>query len=231
MNYKYKQENLINAKTNYIKFTLSGIAYIIAGTLLVSYLIFAWVYASTPVLGTSMMPTLNPKGSNKSDIVYINRFHKGNSEDIIVVDQGPEYDDSRFIVKRIVAKENDKVSFKKDIESGEYYLYVNGVKKIENYLFDYKSSGDPSNLGNERTYLNIESLKLSRPELFDINNDLVVPKNMVFALGDNRGVSIDSSMKGPFSKSSIVGKVDFIVPYGTSELKFILNRFTPFCFN
>lgn len=230
MKNNFKKTNLLYEKQNLAKTWGVGFLYIVLGSLFIAYFLFVWVYASTPVLGTSMMPNLNPKGANKSDIVYINRFVKGTYGDIIVIDQGKDYGDSRYIVKRLIAKENDRVRFEQDKTDNEFYLFLNGKKIVENYLFNYHTSGDPANTGNTKSYENMETLKLTRPELFDVEGNLVVPKGYIFALGDNRGVSLDSSMKGPFLRETIVGKVDFVVPYGVSEFKFLMNRFTIFNF-
>jgi type IV secretory pathway protease TraF len=47
--------------------------------------------------------------------------------------------------------------------------------------------------------------------VFDNKGRLVLQKNQIFVLGDNRAYSIDSSVEGPFSLDSVVGRVDFVV--------------------
>ena len=194
------------------------------------FIAFSVTYiADVPVLGISMQPTLNPKGETKSDIVYINRFANYTYGDIIVIKQ--DQLEHEYIIKRVIGLQNDTINIISNSYTGEVELYVNDILLHEDYIYDITTSTDPNNLGMEATLSNFIHLKATKPELFNANGYLVVPENQVFVLGDNRGVSLDSSMQGPYSTSSVVGRVDFVIPYGESTLTYFLNYFTPFHFN
>ena len=62
--------------------------------------------------------------------------------------------------------------------------------------------------------------------VFDKNGRLVIQEGQVFVLGDNRGYSLDSSVEGPFSMETVVGRVDFVVPYGVVPFYYFLDYFT-----
>lgn len=164
---------------------------------------FSTQYLDVQVNGPSMKPTINKEWSspdfiNKRDTVYINfktPYHKG---DIIVIEH------SDFIIKRLIAISGDRVNIIKN-ELEEVEVYVNNELLIEDYVV-YKH-------GLETTYNNFENLKEIKPELFE-NQELVVPQNYVFYLGDNRGQSQDCSVYGPVSEEKVIGKVNIIVPYG-----------------
>ena len=91
------------------------------------------------------------------------------------------YNDS-VLIKRVIATEGDVVNIEDDGT-----VFVNSVKLEENYV-------------KELSYKNC-----------DITFPYQVPKDSVFILGDNRGVSIDSRSKaiGSISKDKIIGKIKF----------------------
>ena len=91
------------------------------------------------------------------------------------------YNDS-VLIKRVIATEGDVINIEDDGT-----VFVNSVKLEENYV-------------KELSYGNC-----------DITFPYQVPKNSVFILGDNRGVSIDSRSKaiGCISKDKIIGKIKF----------------------
>ena len=88
-------------------------------------------------------------------------------------------------IKRVVAQENDVLSFK------ENTLYVN-------------SEVTCTSLSEDR-YLNIiRSIGIN-----DTTIEVIVPKNKLLVLGDNRTVSFDSRSFGRIDKKDIFGKLIF----------------------
>ncbi|RBP41144.1 signal peptidase I [Garciella nitratireducens] len=125
--------------------------------------------------GNSMYPTLHHKDRlivNK--ISYI--FHEPEVGDIVTF--AYPSDTSVDFIKRIVAKEGDTVEIKNN------YLYINGEKKEEPYIYEKKMMDFPP---------------------------VVVPSNSFFVLGDNRNNSRDSRYidVGFLKKENIKGKAIF----------------------
>lgn len=192
---------------------------------------FAIVYDSAPVNGVSMQPTLNKYGGTKSDIVYINKFASVDYGDIVVVERN-ESNDVNYIIKRVIGLPGDIIEIAQDTD-GEIYVFRNGERLNEDYILNIRLSGDPNNLGMKTTLQNFNSLRqyaLSNQNkssaVFDDHGRLIVQQNQIFVLGDNRGNSIDSSVDGPFSLDNVVGRVDYVVPYGTTPLQYFFEYFT-----
>lgn len=90
------------------------------------------------------------------------------------------------LIKRVIGIAGDRIRI--DDEAG--IVYRNGEPLKEPYVRDLYT---PSNGMNEEIY---------------------VPKDSVFAMGDNRSNSLDSRMLGTFSLSDVVGKAMFrIAPH------------------
>ena len=225
-NFSYKQQNyFVNVLYSFIVFVLSLFSVFFIG--------FSFVYiGNVPVEGVSMQPTLNESGRYKSDIIYINKFANYTRGDIIVIRQNNSSTD--HIIKRVIGMEGDVINIALNTYTNEVELYINGILQVEDYIFDVETAIEPND-GMFATLENFNNLKdpsssTYKPELFNSNGFLVVPQNTVFVLGDNRGFSSDSATKGPFPTEWVVGRVDFVVPYGESQLTYFLNYFTPFNF-
>ncbi len=84
--------------------------------------IFNFTHIGTPVLGTSMLPTLNNyEDHSKKDYVYINKFSSYSHGDIIVINN-PEETDNKSVIKRVIAMEGDKIAIVK--KNNSYYVYI-----------------------------------------------------------------------------------------------------------
>lgn len=114
------------------------------------------------------------------DRIYVNKLHYRFNE--------PKYGDIVIIcpiegentwIKRIVGVEGDRISIKNGI------VYRNGKSINENYI-------------NKQDIVYGEYA----PEI-------VVPKDFIYFLGDNRNHSMDSRVIGPISRNKIVGKAEF----------------------
>jgi signal peptidase I len=88
----------------------------------------------------------------------------------------PERDDSNFI-KRIVAGPGDRLR----IEQG--HAVVNGVRAEEDFIAECKPGGD-----------------------CDLAQEITIPPDHYFMMGDNRGASDDSRYWGPIPRDWIIGK-------------------------
>lgn len=231
-NIDFETDNLMYRKTNFfIKFL--GDTFVTVCVIVALFIIsFSFIYVNAPVTGISMQPTLNANGESKQDIVYINKVLPYSYSDIVVIERPTNNVDVKYIIKRVVGLPGDKIKIMQDADY-EIYVFRNGTKLEENYIFDTKTSDDPHNYGMYATlqqYLDLINNVKQHPEEYPnvVFEDgwLVVQEDQIFVLGDNRGYSEDSSALGPFSKNKVVGKVDFIVPNGTMPFYYFLKYYT-----
>lgn len=228
--YEIETENLIYQKRNFWGQYFSRAFILFCGIIAVFIILFSFVYENAPVYGVSMQPNLNHLGADKSDQVYINKFSKYGYGDIVVLAKSSGID-SNHIIKRVVGLPGDVIEIKQDSEG--IFLYRNDERIVEDYIFNISTGGDPNNIGMYATlenYLDFKVKVKNNPDnysvVFDTKGRLVLQKDQIFVLGDNRGYSLDSSFYGPFTNDSVVGKVDFIIPYGTAPLYYFLKYYT-----
>ena len=153
----------------------------------VSFLLREYVLTLAKVSGESMVPTLED-----SDRLYVNRLmYEPEKGDIIMFE--PASDPGRTYIKRVIATEGDRVYI--DFVKGE--VYVNDELLDEPYI-------------NDETHLTgayIEALKAQGN--FSKDNPIVVEKDKIFVMGDNRNGSKDSRHIGQVPKSEIIGHALF----------------------
>jgi signal peptidase I len=91
-------------------------------------------------------------------------------------------DQDEFLIKRVVAVEGDTVDINN--ETGE--LLINGIVHKENTIIG-------------ETYKREDGVKFP----------LIVPRDFVFVMGDNREVALDSRYLGTINTQCLIGKVVF----------------------
>jgi signal peptidase I len=127
----------------------------------------------------------------------------------IVVFLSPE-EPGLFVVKRVIGIPGDRIHLRDGV------VYRNGQKLDEPYLFPRRPSGEnpyadnfpavaPSDVSNVKNEDWIREL----PSHIE-GDDLVVPPNSYFAMGDNREVSYDSRFWGFIPRANIIGRPMFI---------------------
>lgn len=212
---KFKKYNCILTLLSIISIIIALMAIICTG--------FNFVYIKTYVKGLSMYPTLNANVSDgeQGDKIYINRFAKSKLNDIVVLDvtDNPDFPNSEYIIKRVIALEGDVVNIEFDNDTNQYNLIVNG-----NIVYSKPSTALGYNTYNcLKSYIQNNENDSSR-----INeNGIIIKSGEVFLLGDNWNISKDSSLVGPFKYSDIVGPVDIIVHKGeNSFIKILKGIFT-----
>ncbi|MCT4607417.1 MAG: signal peptidase I [Marinisporobacter sp.] len=145
----------------------------------VTLLVERFVFGFTIVQGLSMQPTLK-----NNDKLFINKiiylFTNPHYGDIVIFH--PPIDDRQeeLFIKRVIAVEGDRFQVK------EGKLYINNKLMEEPYIC-------------QENY---------QERLYSITSG-IVPKDMIFVMGDNRNDSNDSRCFGFVPKKSIEGKADF----------------------
>lgn len=131
---------------------------------------------------------------NGDKLIVTNFNYTPKTNDIVVISHGKEY--SEPIVKRVIATEGQ--TLKLDYENDR--ILVDGVVLDEAYL-------------DVSTFCNVEA---------DYEIPEVIPDGMVFVMGDNRGVSMDSrdSRIGLISVDNVIGKAQFVV-YPFTDFKYL----------
>lgn len=174
-------------------------------------------YSEAVVYGKSMQPTLNKNFSSSDSrtqdkviLNYIKSAHKG---DIIVVHKIKDYgDDEVNVIKRLIAVGGDSIEV---LPTGQ--ILLNGELLEEDYVNETNRSSLYDN------FYDTDGLINTQPELFE-DKKLIVPKDHIFYLGDNRGESADCSSYGPVHKKYLIAKVDFIIKSGDNKLKSIIKQ-------
>ena len=174
---------------------------ILTVALVIVVFVFSFFFRIATIEGDSMLNTFH----NGERVVISNVLLKPKYGDVVVIsrnynnEQDKNDHDSQPIIKRVIATEGMTVRI--DFENGD--VYVNEQRLEENY-----TSTPTNNLVDTN---NSEQLKTG----------VVVPKNCVFVLGDNRNNSLDSRSSqiggygnGMINRKNIIGKVYFrIFPF------------------
>ncbi|MBF8983553.1 signal peptidase I [Lutibacter sp. B2] len=138
-------------------------------------------FGFTIVEGMSMNPTIK-----SHDKLFVNKFsyvlNKPQYGDIIIFHPPIKKREKELFIKRVIAVEGDQFY----IKQGK--VYVNGVSIEESYISkeEYENKKYAKTIG-------------------------VVPKGMIFVMGDNRNNSNDSRYFGFVSEENIEGKANFRV--------------------
>jgi signal peptidase I len=168
------------------EFCIDTSKYII--TIFVVIFLIVYVVTVQQVVGSSMSPNFENK-----DILILNKIHYRFFDikrfDVVSL----EYDDTKYLIKRVIGMPGDKVEYKDNI------LYVNDEVVEEKFLDDNIVTDDFSitDLGYE-----------------------VIPKGKYLVLGDNRGDSLDSRDIGLIDEKTILGKINLRI-WPINKIRFV----------
>lgn len=166
--------------------------------IIIAFVVIIRIFIATPidVNGSSMNPTLK---NNDIMILYklTKRIRGIKRFDIVVIET-----DSGKLIKRVIGLPGDKLKYETvTSEDGEEssYLLINGEKVEEEFL--------------PESYRNATC----STEWTICNEEIIIPDNEYYVMGDNRGDSRDSRM---------IGTIEYDKILGTTELTiFPFNRF------
>lgn len=197
-------------------------------------IVFNFVYIKTNVYGYSMCNTLNQKAetiSQKGDTVFINKYAPVTRGDIVVANVSWN---NKPIIKRLVAMPNDSLFITE--ENDNYVLMVNNSPVYTRPIVDeYLHENDGGTIeyyatkysiyisNNENVYLDEEK---TMPRIITNENGKKMIKlydNEYFFIGDNWASSDDSMVFGPSPLSSIVGRVDIVIPINANPVGHMLK--------
>lgn len=153
----------------------------------IAFILRTFVLTLVKVQGESMEPTLQ-----QSDRLYVNRFMYTPEKGDIVIFR-PASDPKRPYVKRVIATEGDSVYI--DFETGE--VFINGEVLDEEYILEptHRNGSYITGLMEHGTYSK--------------ENPIIVEKDKVFVMGDNRNNSKDSREIGQVPNDEIIGHALF----------------------
>jgi signal peptidase I len=199
-------------KETTVEFLSSLAAVLVTGLFIITFVMQAFEIPSSSMEDTLLIGDhvfvnrvqFAPKTSWMGHLLPYRDIHRGD----IVVFLSPQTQ-GLYVVKRIIGVPGDHVHLRNGV------VYRNGEKLDEPYIdHDADSPGD--------TYRNnFPAVPPSEGDnLFDVwqaelpshieGEDLVVPPNRYFAMGDHRGVSYDSRYWGFIPKENVVGRPMFI---------------------
>jgi signal peptidase I len=191
----------------------------LAGVLVAGLFIITFVLQAFEIPSSSMEDTLLI-----GDHVFVNRerfatptrwmgpllpYHDPARGDTVVFLSPAEH--GLFVVKRIIGIPGDRIHLREDV------VYRNGEKLDEPYV---QHKGDPND--ERRPYrANFPSVAPTSGDQLDFDwetkmsahiqgEDIVVPPDSYFAMGDNRDVSYDGRYWGFIPRSNVIGRPMFI---------------------
>ncbi len=174
---------------------------VITISLVVAILLMSFLFRNSPVVGSSMEPTLD-----QGDVLIISRcFYVPENGDIVIVQE--ESEPWEPLVKRIIACGGQTVKI--NYKTGD--VYVDGKQLAEDYIKDhsevFRRDGD-----------------FCVPDENGVWEG-TVPENHFFVLGDNRVVSRDSRAIGYVNKNQIVGEAIFrLFPFEDGKFGSLNNK-------
>jgi signal peptidase I len=196
-----------------VEFLASLAAVLVTGLFIITFIVQAFEIPSSSMENTLLIgdhvfvnrEQFSPRTNWIGPLLTYRDIHHGD----IVVFLSPA-EPGLYVVKRIIGIPGDHVHLRDGV------VYRNGEKLDEPYVI-HQSSGDISNPYRDNfpavppsEFNNVTpEWQLAMKEHLE-GDDLVVPANSYFAMGDNRDVSYDSRYWGFIPKENVIGRPMFI---------------------
>lgn len=202
------------------------------------FLIFVFFYGVyyTPisVLGTSMQPTINQKVLSESDdknndTVLYRKADSYNISDIVIVsNEKDQYiaktptQDVDFMIKRVVARPGDTITFHYSGSQGSKIYYIISVKDAngvsvdlneESYIKEPMYFVESASYGGYFKYIAPNLANDSLPDE-ERKTSITISEGKYFVMGDNRNHSGDSRQFGQVAYEDICGSVRIVIKNG-----------------
>ncbi|RAL25753.1 signal peptidase I [Thermoflavimicrobium daqui] len=166
----------------------------IATGIIVALLISIFIFQPTEVVGSSMEPTLQPNHR-----IYISKLpHTFKYE--------PEYEDIVIIDSRV----DRPRTFKDDLRDNFFFNILSGAQ--DHTIWVKRVIGKPGDVlefKNNQVYRNgkpINEPYIKEEMMYASDEKIIVPKDHIFVMGDNRNNSRDSREIGPVPIDHVLGK-------------------------
>jgi len=201
-------------KETMVEFLASLAAVLVTGLFIITFVVQAFEIPSSSMENTLLI----------GDHVFVNRiqfapksswmgpllpYRDPHFRDIVVfLHPAPEYAGT-YVVKRIIGVPGDRIHLRNGV------VYRNGQALDEPYVLHDADRPYDEYRNNFPAISPTDNDGLSPIWRYDVQNyihdgDLVVPPGHYFAMGDHRGVSLDSRYWGFIPKENIVGRPMFI---------------------
>jgi signal peptidase I len=197
-----------------VEFLSSLCAVLVTGLFIITFVLQAFEIPSSSMENTLLI----------GDHVFVNRiqfapksnwigpllpYREVRRGDIVVFLHPDPHDAGTYVVKRIMGIPGDRIHLRNGV------VYRNGVALSENYLdtdqdnpLDSYRNNFPAVSTNDEP--NVYPNWMVDRDKYVQGDDLVVPPDHYFAMGDHRGVSLDSRYWGFIPKENIIGRPMFI---------------------
>ncbi|MGN1227044.1 MAG: signal peptidase I [Christensenellales bacterium] len=194
-----KSKNVVKVIINVVLDIIIAFIVVVSGF----FCYFKICYTEAVVIGPSMYPTLN--AGEVDDVVAIKKGANFTYGDIVTAKSDRKDSEGNYIsvIKRVIALEGDYVDVIYNDED-ELIIKLNSEELDEPYIQNKATKQD-----NPVAYLNWQEYKSTVGSKYVEGQGLLLGKDEVFLMGDNRIVSNDSTIMGPFKINDVQGKVDF----------------------
>ena len=197
-----------------VEFLSSLCAVLVTGLFIITFVLQAFEIPSSSMENTLLIGDhvfvnriqFAPKSNWIGPLLPYRDVHRG---DIVVfLHPDPSYAGT-YVVKRIMGIPGDRIHLRNGV------VYRNGAALDEPYVLHDKDTPDSYRNNFPAIPTNIDDPNISSNWMVDRDkyvqgDDLVVPPGHYFAMGDHRGVSLDSRYWGFIPKENVIGRPMFI---------------------
>jgi signal peptidase I len=201
-------------KETTVEFLASLAAVLVTGLFIITFVVQAFEIPSSSMENTLLIGDhvfvnriqFAPKSSWIGPLIPYRDVH---FQDIVVFLHPDPPQAGTYVVKRIIGLPGDRIHLRNGV------VYRNGAALDEPYVFHDRDNASDEYRNNFPAVPPSDYDQLSADWTVDLpryiqGEDLVVPPGHYFAMGDHRGVSLDSRYWGFIPKENIIGRPMFI---------------------